>query len=165
MTIERQALPVDLEIGPMLAAGVRIDTAAEPPRGVSAVVVEEDTYLVLSADPEVRITAEHPIRLLHELSRLEPLVPGSVVVRQGSPLGLLAVIHDLGLDPTWRRSWIDEALDDILLEVRSRGLLTLAMPILGTVHGRLPRNEGLSMLLAALARHRGGGLRRLFVVA
>jgi hypothetical protein len=144
-------------------SGVRIVEGVSSPFPIDAMVREEDTYLVLSADPEFRPSTEHPIRLFEELSNVEPVEPGAVVVRSGDPLEFLAVVHDLGRDPTWKRGWIEEALDAIFDEVRARSIRSLGMPILGTVHGTLAEKDGRRLLMTALRTHRGCGLRRLWL--
>ncbi|MGB6363143.1 MAG: hypothetical protein WBG64_10790, partial [Thermoanaerobaculia bacterium] len=72
--------------------GVRLVAApaAQPPFPVDAVVVEEDTYLVLSAETDLRIPGEHPLRVMTAAHELEPELPGSVLVRSGQPLELAA---------------------------------------------------------------------------
>ncbi len=66
-----------------------------PPFLADALAEEEDTYLVLSADPEVQETREQPEELMAELLKTKPAVPGSVIVKEGRPLSLLAIVHDL----------------------------------------------------------------------
>jgi hypothetical protein len=144
-------------------AGVDVARDEVQPFPVDAVVREEDTYLVLSARNEVSKHAEHPIRLFEELHGLEPQAPGSAVLRPGDPATILAVVHDLGREPSWQKEWIERALDEVLSLTRARDLRSLAMPILGSVHGRLPIEEGRELIVNALWRARGGGLRRLWL--
>ena len=73
---------------------------AHPPFAVDALVLEDDTYFVLSASPEVRDPAESPLRVWNELHETEPATPGEAVVRGGTPPRISAVVHDLSLDPT-----------------------------------------------------------------
>ncbi len=133
---------------------VRLTAAPEeaPPFAVDAIVEEEATYLVLSADPQVREPREPLMRVLTEVLETQGETPGSVVVRRGQPLRLLAVVHDLAADPTWKEEWIAEALDEILRQAQRRQLRSLALPLLGTVHGRLPRRRCLELIHGALAR-------------
>jgi hypothetical protein len=137
-------------------------TTAPPP--VNALVAEEDTYLVLSADPEVREPEMARLRAFHEAYNAEPAEPGSVVVREGIPLRFLAVVHDLSQDPTWREDWVAAAIGAVLREADSRRVRTLAMPPLGRVHGALARERLVVLLRAALQARPFRNLERLFLV-
>jgi hypothetical protein len=130
--------------------GIEVVVAPERPRAADAVVEEEDTYLVLSADPEVREPPVARLRAFHEAYTAEPAEPGSVVVRDGAPTRLLAVVHDLSQDPSWREEWVAAALRAVIAEADSRKVRTLAMPPLGRVHGSLPRERFVVLLRSAL---------------
>lgn len=116
-----------------------------------AVVREEDTWLVLSRPPVVEPPDADPPRLLREARDYEPRSPGSVVVREGRPVALLAVVHDLDRDPTCRPGWVDEALRAVMEELHRRGVARLALPVLGAVHGNVAPQRFLRSLAAALA--------------
>jgi hypothetical protein len=148
-------------------AGVTIRAwpTLEAPDGVEAVAREEDTFLVLSADPEPRPPVEHPLRILTAAMEQEPSPPGSVVVREGRPLRLLAVVHDLSRDPTWDEAWILAALRALLEETGRRGLRSLATEPLGSRHGRLPIERFLALLGTALREAPPGALREVLVLA
>lgn len=124
--------------------------AVEPLRESDAVVEEEDSYLVLSADPEVREPEVARLRAFHEAYTAEPAELGGVVVRSGSPLRFLAVVHDLSQDPSCREEWVGSALEAVLREVNSRRVRTLAMPPLGRVHGSLAMERFVALLHSAL---------------
>jgi hypothetical protein len=145
-----------------------LDVVAAPesvaPFATDAVVAEEDTYLVLSADAEIRESQIARLRIFHEAFTAKPAQPGSVVVRSGSPLRLLAVVHDLSHQPTWSEEWVGAALDAILREVGTRGLRTLAMPLLGSVHGALPIDRFVVVLRSALDRGAPACLERVWLV-
>jgi hypothetical protein len=104
---------------------VRIVPAPEdqPPFPVDALAVEDDTYFVLGADPEVREPNEHPIRLWKQIHEAEPAAPGSVSVKEGEdggPTRFLAVVHDLSQEPSWREEWVAQALGEVLRETGQR---------------------------------------------
>jgi hypothetical protein len=139
-------------------------TEGAAPFATDAVVNEEDTYLVLSADAEIRDSQIARLRIFHEAFTAKPAQPGSVVVRPGSPLRLLAVVHDLSHQPTWSEEWVGAALDAILREVGTRGVRTLAMPLLGRVHGALPAERFVLLLRSALDRRAPSGLERVWLV-
>jgi len=135
-----------------------------PPFLADAVVEEEDTYLVLSADPEVQETRQEPGELMAELLKTKPKVPGSVIVRGERPLSLLAIVHDLSRDPSWQEEWVVNALDRILREAQKRKLRSLALPLLATLHGSLDRQRFLRLLQEALERNSPEHLVRLWLV-
>lgn len=107
----------------------------EPPWRPDLRVREEDTFRVLSADRTATPPAEDLGTLSRAAARAEPLAPGTVVPRPGDPPELLAVVHDLDRRPTWRAEWVDAALREVMREADARGASSLALPILGAVHG------------------------------
>lgn len=124
---------------------------------------EDDTWLVLSAAKEVRGPAERPLRLHREMLAARPAPLGTVLVRSGDPLELLAVVHDLDQLPSCRPEWVAKALYAVLREARSRGLVSLALPLLGSVHGVLSPEQGAAILGTVLPRAGHGRLQRLWL--
>jgi len=104
---------------------------------VDAVVVEEDTYLVLGADPVPRETHEQPDGLLREAASTLPVPPGSMLVQDGAPLKFLAVVHDLNEEPTLREEWVEAALAATIREANRRRLRSLALEAWGARYGSL----------------------------
>ena len=135
-----------------------------PPFAVAAVVAEEDTYLVLSAGAEITGPDPARLRVFHEAYTAEPMEPGSVVVRTGTPLRLLAVVHDLSAVPTWREEWVDAALAAVMRETGRRRLRSLALPLLGRVHGDQSPEAFVRALWDALERAGPRSLERLWLV-
>lgn len=121
---------------------------------LDAVVVEEDTFLVLSAETTLREPVEGYTELQRELAQFTPPQPGSVLLRSGRQLELLAIVHDLERTPSWRLEWITAAVDKVLDLAQQRQLKTLAMPLLGSVHGRFPAAQFLTLLRDTLERRR-----------
>jgi len=146
--------PVEIFVGPQNMA----------PYAVEAVVAEEDTFLVLSSDPELLESRENPIKVMTEVVEARPEKPGSVLIRGGRPLQLLAIVHDLNQEPSWKEKWVASALDGIFHEVESRKIRSLALPLLGTVHGRLEKERFLFLLREALERRTFDFLQRLWLV-
>ena len=120
------------------AGGITIAPHHHPPFPVQGLVLEEDTWFALSSSPTIPETPEHPIRVMTDAWAAEPALPGSVHIRNRHPFRLLAIVHDLSQDPTWRAEWIEEALRRSLEIARERGLQALGIEPLGTVHGRFP---------------------------
>ena len=133
-----------------------IDIATVAPEEVStldldAVVLEDDTFLVLSADPTPKATPERPVYLLKQAMQVEAQVPGTVVTKEKALLRLLAVVHDLNQDPSWKEEWISSALVEALQVVEQRKLRSMALQMLGTVHGSLDPARFPNLLERALA--------------
>ncbi len=121
--------------------GITISPYHSPPFPIQGLVLEEDTWFALSSSPEFQEVEDHPIRVMTDAWEAEPAVPGSVHVRGGYPFRILAVVHDLSSDPTWKIEWIEMALRRSL-EVASReGLQALGIEPLGAVHGRFDPAE------------------------
>jgi hypothetical protein len=135
------------------------------PYPVDAVAAEEDTFLVLSADPEVFESHEDPDRVMAEVLQTRPEKPGTVVVKGEYPLQLLAIVHDLDRDTSWKEEWVVSALDGIFQEAENRKLKSIALPLLGTLHGSLEKKRFLVLLREALERKSPTHLMRLWLVA
>ncbi len=137
--------------------GIRIVAAAadDPPFEVDAEVAEEDTWLALSADPTIVHPSGHPVRVMTQVWDAEPARPGSVAIRPGVPLGLLAIVHDLNVEPSWRDEWVEAALGGVFSALAARCLASVALPLIGTRHGRLPESQFMELLGGALESHTG----------
>jgi hypothetical protein len=131
---------------------------------VGAYALEDDTYHVLSASPEFREPTEHPIRLWTAVHEQEPVEPGTVIVKAGKPVKLLAVVHDLSEVPTWREAWVVAALEAILRETERRAITHVGLEPLGAVHGKLRPDRFVSLLHGALDSVRPQRLERVWLM-
>ncbi|MDY6842944.1 MAG: hypothetical protein SVW57_02475 [Thermodesulfobacteriota bacterium] len=136
----------------------------KPPFTAEAVVFEEDTFLVLSADRTVLEPHEHPIRIMTEAFNISPKKTGSVMVKGKHPFCLFAIIHDLNQEPSWKEEWIARALDGIFQEVESRNIQSLALPFLGTLHGTLQKHRFVKLFGCALKRMAHNRLKRIWLM-
>jgi hypothetical protein len=118
---------------------------------VDAVVIEDDTHLVLGADPLPRETREEPGQLLENAQASIQPVPGTLVVRGGQPIRFHAIVHDLDEEPSWREEWVASALRAVLQEVEAREVRSISLPLLGGVHGSLAPDGFAELLRDALA--------------
>ncbi len=145
---------------------MRIVAAPEnsPPFHVEALAFEEDTWLILSADPKFYEPEEHPIRLMTELIEAQPEPVGSVLVKGHSPIRFLAVVHDVDQEPTWREEWVESALNEIFKKAEQRRLRSIGLPMLGTLHGRLDKQRFVVLLARALRQTPFNHLRSLWLV-
>ena len=149
-----------------IIGSVEIVVAPEdkPPFKIDAVAYEEDTFLVLSAPVELNEPPESLTRLLTELREMQPKKPGSVLAKAGSPLRLLAVIHDLNQEPSWKEEWVAKALEGIFRETEQRKLHALALPFLGTRHGSLGKESFLILLRSILEKTVTHSLKRIWLM-
>ena len=135
-----------------------------PPFEIEAIALEEDTSLVLSADISVRDSKQHPIRLMTELYDEQSKTPGRVVVKDGNPIRLMAIVHDFDQDPSCREEWITSCLEQVF-EQCARGTITsLGLECLGTKHGRLATEKFDGLLRSALQSAPPGALRRIWLI-
>jgi len=132
------------------------------PLPVDVRVFEEDTHLVLTVDPVMRFTEEHPIRLLNSLSQGKSKRPGSVVINGSS---WYAVVHNLDVEPTSRPDWIKTAYREIFRQAEVRRVRRIAVPLLGSVHGNMKPSESLGMMLEEIAAARFLLLRNIIILA
>lgn len=135
----------------------------QAPFAIDAMVFEEDTSLVLSADTAVRDPREHPIRLMTSLYDYQDQQPGRVVIREGRTTRMLAVVHDLDQEPTVREKWVLESLRAVFSACQKRKIKALGMEMLGCCHGKLDRDRFRSLLKTALERAATGFPARIWV--
>jgi hypothetical protein len=95
---------------------------------------------------------------------MKPEKPGSVLVKATSPLQLLAVVHDLNQEPSWKEKWIAKALKGIFRETEQRKLHSLALPFLGTRHGSLGKERFLALLRSVLEGIDTHSLKRIWLI-
>jgi len=145
---------------------VRIVASPEylPPFEVDAIAAEEDTFLIMSADTKIRETDEHIVRLMTKLIETEPEPVGSVLVRGKNPIKFLAIVHDVNQEPTWNEEWIISALEGIFREAERRNLPSIALPLLGTLHGSLEKERFVVLLKTTLERASINHLKRLWLI-
>jgi O-acetyl-ADP-ribose deacetylase (regulator of RNase III) len=119
--------------------------------GIDAVAYEQDTELILRQDLEFADPGGSAADWARQAIVARAFTPGSVVVRETRPLQLFAIVHDLEREPTWQEAWIDTALAGILSVVEERRVRSLALPLLGTGHGRIGIARAAELLAARLA--------------
>jgi len=131
------------------------------PLPVDVRVFEEDTHLVLTVDPVMRYTEEHPIKLMTGILNARPKIPGSVSAKGSS---WYAVVHDLDAEPVCRREWIESAYRETLQLAEDRNVRHLGLPLLGTVHGRFSFRESLKLLIDQLPSHSFAQIRKIVLL-
>ncbi len=129
---------------------VQIAPQDRPPFSVMAIAVEQDTALLLDEESQLYPPQQSLNELSGEMERFREPVPGSVVVQQGRPNRLYAVIHDLDQDPTWRPEWVLSALVNLLRLSERQAIQAIALPLLGCRFGQLESWRFIDLLCRAL---------------
>jgi hypothetical protein len=80
------------------------------------------------------------------------------------PIRILAVVHDLNREPTWKEAWVESALRVIFHEVERRRLKSLALPFIGTLHGKLGKECFIRMLREVLECTECKYLRKVWLI-
>ena len=135
-----------------------------PPFDVDAFVFEEDTFLVLSADTQVRDPKVPLTRIMTRLIDTKPAIPGTVLVKGRRPLRFLAIVHDLNQEPSWKEEWIMDALYGVFQAAESRRLQAVALQMLGAVHGSLKKRRFAFLLRTAIDGTAFNHLKRLWLI-
>ena len=143
----RGSFPLRIQIGSLTIVA---SLEKSPPFKVDAMAVEEDTFLVLSADRRVRHVREPLIKVMTRVISTQPRRPGSVIVQERTPLRLLAIIHDFNEEPSWREDWVTSALEEIFHEAEMRKLRSIGIPFLGTLHGTMEKGRFLVLLRSSI---------------
>jgi hypothetical protein len=138
-----------------IGASSVVISSIPPSFQVDAIVHEEDTYQVLSADTDLILPTEHPLRTLNRARDAEPARTGTVVVMGERPVVIHAIVDDLSAQPICRPEWVKEALEAVVAVAAHRRLTSLCLPVLGTEHGHLPHAVAIAMIRAAfeVTRH------------
>jgi hypothetical protein len=125
------------------------------PFRMDAVVVEEDTALILSAEPHLSLRSEHPIRLMTDMVAQRFADPGSIVVKKTASLCLCAIVHDFDQDPSFKDQWVTSAIDESFVKCQEYGIRHLTMQVLGATYGPRSLDWFLELLNQRLSRCSG----------
>lgn len=136
------------------APDIILRSELKAPFDIQAVVIEEDTAMVLSADTTIRIYDEHPIRLMTSLLDQPPELPGTIVTRGRSPYCFYAIVHDFDQDPSFREDWVASAIELALGKCVDLGIQGLATQMLGSTYGTQPADRFLDLVTKHLSNQR-----------
>jgi hypothetical protein len=127
------------------------------PHGVEALVVEQDTSLLLDDSLQLEEAHELPTEgegiatIAEQLLEQEVHRPlGTIFLREGHPQRILMVIHDLNQEPSWSESTISQALRTLFSLLPRYHLRSLALPALAHRYGPLPVSRFLELLCQEL---------------
>ena len=135
----------------MTVSVIYVDHADAAQLDIDALVLEEDTDLILCAPVVLRLSDEHPVRLMTSLYETQAQLPGTIVIKPGAPLRILAIVHDLALEVSTCAQWIAAALHSALEYCVGAGLSRVAVETLGANHGRFSSAEFCALVDAELA--------------
>jgi len=137
---------------------------AVPPFNIDAVVEEQDTALILSETGNITEPDNKPAWFLaNKLESQTLLKPGSVIKRDGKTIRLLAIVHDLDMEPSWSSEWVAQGLDNIIKLSHSQGISSIQLPVLGAQHGRFNIQEFLQLFVIAIKKDQGK-LKKIWLV-
>lgn len=144
---------------------IQVSPQERPPFAVNAVTVEQDTALVLDEEPLLYAPSQSINEINTELEHFSEPLPGSVLVKRGSPKRLFAIIHDLEQDPTLKQEWVIKALHNMLRLAERQPLHAIALPLLGTRYGQLEQHRFVELLCLTLKQFPPTLPLRLWLVA
>ena len=128
-----------------------VASKAVPSFDIDAIVEEQDTALILSKPENITEPDNKPAWFLANKLESQPLLkPGSVIKRDGKAIRLLAIVHDLDLEPSWSSEWIEQAMDNIIKVSDIERISSLQLPVLGAQHGRFNIEKFLQLFVTAI---------------
>lgn len=148
------------QIGSVIVQAGPAEWRSEP---YMAVVEEQDTFLVMKRESEIIAPREHMIRTMTNAMEVEPQKPGSIIVRQGKPLRLLAITNDFNQSPSCRPLWVAAALNNMLDTVFQHNISSLVMPPLGRTAKAVDLAEFVNLLQQAFGSVRQPLLKKLWL--
>jgi len=146
--------------------GIHITAAPgdAPPFVCQAMVVEQDTHLLLGAQTVLPDPGKPAWYLANTLEREPVHALGAVVTTGHKPLRLLAIVHDIEHSPTCLPEHIRQAWRHILQITAHKQIDTLAAPLLGTVHGHLSPSQSIGLFREALVEDPPIHLSRIWLI-
>ncbi|MGH8577300.1 MAG: hypothetical protein ACREXJ_10390, partial [Gammaproteobacteria bacterium] len=137
---------------------------SHPPFDVDAVVLEEDTALILSTNVVIKETKEHVISLMTDLYQYKEKTPGSVVVKGANPYRFFAIVHDFDKDPSCRKEWVECALHRTLQICNAFNIESLGLQLLGTRYGPIEDEWFIDRVRMILAETTNSQLINLWIM-
>ncbi|MCP4111172.1 MAG: PAS domain S-box protein [Desulfobacteraceae bacterium] len=135
----------------------------EPPFDVGGIAFEQDTFLIMGRD-RIDYPSESFEQLISRMHETPSLTLGSVLIRGKQPFRFLAVVHDVNQVPTWKEEWVNSALDSIFQECERLEIESVAVPLIGTLHGTLGKQRFTVMLKSAIERASFEHLKNLWLI-
>ena len=135
-----------------------------PPFSYKAIVEEQDTHLLLQQQTLLRDPGKPAWYLANKLDTDENYRLGDVVIRGQAPKRLLAIVHDVEQTPTCTIESVELAYQHLMICVKQQGFSSLALPLLGTVHGKIPIEESINLLSHATQQNPPACLLKIWLI-
>jgi hypothetical protein len=116
---------------------ISVCAAGRQSLNVDAIVQEQDTHLILGTEPAIRDTHESYPLLVKKMGRQKPLLPGQVIIKNTTPLRITAILYDIEQTPVCTEELIADVLKSLLDKFNEYRLKSVAMPLLGSTHGKV----------------------------
>ena len=130
---------------------------------VDAIVEEQDTNLILGRSPVILETIESFPALVKKIGQQTREIVGNVLVKQSIPIRFIAIVYDVEHTPIGKKTWIEEAIQNILAQCDKYKIKTLAMPLLGTSYGKLEEESIIQLLQHSLIKNRQQTLKKILI--
>jgi hypothetical protein len=134
-------------IGP---AEIFVCMASQQPFMVSAIVEEQDTNLLLDTIPVIQDTQESYRSLVIKMYQQKPLTPGQVFIKDTQPARLIAIIYDIEQTPVCNEAVLATVINNLLDTMNRHKLKSVAMPLLGSTHGKITEQVFIKLLQESL---------------
>lgn len=145
-----------------------IETAIAPieyiPSEIEAVVEEQDTQLLMVVDGVIEYPEDDFDSLINQMFSGKPRNPGQIIIKHDKPMRLQAIIHDIYQEPSCKVEWVAFALKQLVEEINNHQIKTLAMPLLGTYHGKMAEEQSVELLCACLGSDQKSALEKLWLI-
>lgn len=158
-------------IGRLGSTEVILWQSRDQPGALDALILPEDTHLILQAVTEELDPRITPLDLWAAVQRAadsdkHPL--GSVMIADGKGRGVKyiasVIVYDFEAEPICRKEVVLAGIDNALRELVERGCQTIGTFPLGTMRGGIPQEEYLASLGEAVTRLGGGPPRTLYLL-
>ncbi len=156
------SLPCITTIGEIKIAVAPIEYV---PPSIDAIVEEQDTQLLMAVDTEIKYPDDDFDTLINQMATGKTREPGQIIIKQEKPIRFQAIIYNINQEPSWKVEWIAFALKQLIEEINNYQIKTLAMPLLGTHHGKMAEEESIELLCASLATDQASLLEKLWLIA
>ena len=141
------------------------------PPGLHALILPEDTYLLLQTVTQELDPKLTPLDLwaaLERAMRAEKCPLGSVIIEDGRPRGVTyiarVIAYDFDSEPICRTEDVRTGLRSALSELVGRGCETIGVLPLGTMRGGISQEEYDEILHAVAGRLQGQSPRTLYLL-
>ena len=147
-----------------ISPDITLRSDLKAPFDFQALVIEEDTARVLSADTSIRIYDEHPVRLMTSLLDQKPESPGTIVTRGTSPYYFYAIVHDFDQYPSFKEDWVSSAINLALEKCAELRIQSLAMQVLGSTYGTQSESWFIDLLTMEISDQQIEFPRRILIL-